>query len=501
MDLLSKIIRPFSIKHGTSFRKFHIGLGKSESELKLYDWLVGGKHSSLEIQLMFYPNGNKHAYEKIRKGLMQSMVDYIGYKAFTDEHSPRKSLFTLNFCLDMMLAEEYDVVTHFMKKTESQAVKDFQLEILDTLYKFQLDHVKYFDIDVEELQKKKRSNKRKLKARDDKREALALVNLKLEQAKKVVDIQDPAIIIDGVLNELKFTKEELLNPDLIFNLIATYRNAIASTNGYVLLEPYVKMHYDRLLAANAFGKGQKDAHLGFIYILAHTDFREYKFQEGLQKLSEMPGILPISKFKKSKYYPKYVALNTAIAYCTGHNTEAIRDLKSILNSNLPDIRDRANMELNYAVGLAGADDHKGAIEVLLEMAKMDAVYKVKMGPKFMFTKNLIMLLTYYDLGKKETALALLKQLRHDFSKFLRKPEYERVRKFLKIILRMCNGTVDVKSIAFRKSLGKTGLASSATDDIQIVGIFSWLKAKMTGRKHYTVFVERVNETMQMVKGD
>lgn len=37
------------------------------------------------------------------------------------------------------------------------------------------------------------------------------MNIELEKAKKLVETQDPAIIMDGVLDELKFTKDELLN--------------------------------------------------------------------------------------------------------------------------------------------------------------------------------------------------------------------------------------------------------------------------------------------------
>jgi tetratricopeptide (TPR) repeat protein len=273
------------------------------------------------------------------------------------------------------------------------------------------------------------------------------------------------------------------------------RSAFASTKGYQKLEPFIVRLYTSLHRSQAFGKSDLVYEISFLYMIAHTLYRNRKFDEAEAWLDKIALQLPAKQLKSLDLYSKIIALRAAIACYQGKNSFAVQYMEKALDSRSDqlDWNEKLNMQLNLAVYYFIEEKFKKANNTLLAIGHSNNWLEENMGKEWRFKKNMIELIVQYELGNVEEAFSKLKGMKRYFAKFLGHPSYKNASIFMGFIDEMIQDPEIVKTSAFHKKVEKAGQNwGEMKYDIQAITFFSWLSSKMQQRSYYQLLLDEVN---------
>jgi len=497
MSQLNQLIARLTKKEQSGFMRWLKRNSGESQELKLFRILAKNpKTQRAELMNAFYDVPNRNGFDAIRKRLIRLIEQQIILWMADPTKSQLGCILSNMMISEFFLPREADQLMQvYVTDAEKLALKNQHFDVLDGIYSYQIRHEHLVGISRKEINLKRLKNTPFFEKKRLLETANSDIRNELELAKKNGDVLNAKEISNRVMNRLKLSEAEMNIPQFQFSQLSLIRNGLKSTKEYDQLEPLIIERYDRLIKANAFQKEDAQHQLGFLYMLAHVNFRNRKFDTAMAYTLEMESLLDLDTISFNNHFLKCNSLLASLYSFTGNNIKGIEILEEALEDNAGSwfMSERLNMELNLVVFYFQSKDYKKSNRLLNRLEREYVNNIPRMGVEWSFKKDLIRLIVLLEIEDQDRAISFRNQMKDTYRKFLKNPRYRDAAMFFNYIGKVALNSDVVKSKQFR--LRVKSAAESWTQlksDIQAVTFFCWLKAKIQGREYYEVLVKELN---------
>lgn len=504
MDHLDPLIDILDADEKNLFSSHLKKSSRENNEIKLFNLITDGvERSPNEIIRKIYGKVDpsaadmSNAYHSLRKRLMSRIFQFIKTRMMSGDLSDHAQMpGTLAVCDMFIHRERVFLAKHFLKKAEKTASLYRQYDMLDLMYNFQLTHAHALGLDLNDVMTKSLHNARKIEIHRKLNFAAALIRDKLDEVRSHGHTLDPESVTKLVLDQLQIEESDACEPAFQFRILSIYRTAMISVRDYYDLEIYIESRYNKLKADLAFTKADQQTEQGFLFYLAHAQYRNRKFLSAEKTLKMAEMLISDKSFRANPFYLKMITLRAAMAANSGHNHVALELMAQHIHivRKLTDSREQMNLILNYCVYCFNANDFKAASTLMREIDDIMRTSRMNMGKEWIFKKRMIHLIIRIELDSFDEVEKLMKGIKEDYAEFFKNPFYERAGIFLKLIEEYLKDPMRVSDPEFIHKVRNSGLAwPGPKEDIQAITFFCWLLSKMMKRPYYVTLMERMRE--------
>jgi len=502
MDYLKAIIQTLSTDDKKQFRSF-LARQKSKKKRKdvaLFQILAETKNykSHQIIQKLYPEKPNREGYHALRKRLIRELTKFIWLKR-TDNDTTTASVITGYITLSEYLFHKNSEATawHFIRKAEDIARKNEQFELLNRVYLLQLEFGdSEFADETDLIIQKKKANQQF--AQEDERAitALALVRREMRERRRSGRFKNIREIIQKILADYQLHEAVVRRPKLLHGFISAVRSAHLASKEFLDFEPFVIQKYREVEAIAGFSKPNHFYKLRLLYMITHILYRNKKFEEAEQYLTEFHENL--TQYDQNYYaffYLKYQTLRAAILHFREKNEVSVQICEELFwrPKYKLSTSDLLNIQLNLIVYYFTANQFRDCHKLFLELNRSDKFYLEKAGTEWLLKKYLIEALTQYEIGNPDIALKILKNSKRFFADFFEEhPKFEIIRLFLNYLQKFIDERQGFGRKFFENEVRENvTLVSPEAEDLQAMGFYSWMRAKVLKRNYYDVLLDTV----------
>ncbi len=501
-DQIRDIIQTFSKEEKREFRAFinRQRTKKNRKDLRLFDLFCEEKeYKPQQIIAKVFPNSNSNAYHSNRKRLLKHLMDFVMIKRMDDDTTSASRIMALIALVGYLFDhKKQHTAWAFLFKAEMLALNNDQFDLLDNIYNLQIQNaVDSQSPPLEKILEKWRLNK-KLADEDERAEiAASIIKIKLAEFKSSPVKLDIHEFVNATLKEYNLENAIIERPRMLYRFMSMIRGLVLATKEYYDFESLLIYHYEKVNREIGFEKKDHLFKLHLLYMISHVLYRNRKFDKALEYLSQFEE--NIYQFRKSYFdlfYPKYVLLMAAVRSYQGYNSESIALLEKVLakDKNRLDTKQRMNMHLNLAVYFFQQDEFRKSNQVLIQLGHTDNWFKKSMGAEWLARKNLIEIITQYELGHVDIVENRIRSFKKQHEKLMKLKTYQRIQTFIGFIEDCINNPDWVSSDDYENHVNNTiKRLPLQREDILAMAFYCWLKSKMLKKPYYQVLVEVVNE--------
>ncbi|MFN6377641.1 MAG: hypothetical protein ACK4WD_00095, partial [Flavobacteriales bacterium] len=398
----------------------------------------------------------------------------------TDEDNPSRTI-----AMGLFFLENGDDqgAARFFQRAATLAEKRRDYALLDLIYSLMIEESVRLGTDLNEIILKWQQNSEKRMLDQRLKIAAGLIKKRLHEARITGFPLDPDATTKEIFTVIDLRDEAILIPDFMLRVVEMIRSAVISAKDYARFESFILRVYKRLEEKKAFAKNDKTKPV-FYYIIAHSLYRNRKFQESekwLQRLESEHGLSI-----------RAIQLRAATLTYLGRNEESITMIKSTIASKDRRIttQDLLNMTLNLSVYYFQSEDYKRAHQSLMKIGQTDSWLEKKMGKEWRFKKNMIEVIVHYELGNIDIAWSRILSMERYFEDFFKHPAYQRARIFMKFIKVLITHPERATDADFALDVQQANMAwPDHKEDTQAMTFFCWLKSKMIRKPYYEVLLQ------------
>ena len=293
MQPLDCLLATLSPKNRTDFKKWIVAQGHSKKDLKLFDVLIKYSHlTPAALVRKVYRAPKMEAYTSARRRLHAKLIDFLIIVETNDDISQAgRTAGLLLIALRCMRHKQESATVHYLKLAEKLAREAKQLGLLDQILYLHIKHSEHLNQDVSEMILRWEENTRDLQSFRQIEIAFAEIRSQLRKAKQEGKVMNVDTIIHDVFNRFKITRQQASDPDAMLRLIGIGRAAYISVKEYRKLEPFIERFYFRFKKAGVFVPSLAHCELDYLYLLAHTYYRNCKFDKAQLFLDQMEVLL------------------------------------------------------------------------------------------------------------------------------------------------------------------------------------------------------------------
>ncbi len=502
MDFLKATIHTLSADEKRQFQTF-LARQKNKRSRKDVDLFVILSESkdykpTQLIQKLYPASPNREGYHALRKRLIQELTKFIWLKQ-TDNNNTTSSkimgYLTLSEYLFQKKSEE--TAWHFVRKAEEIAQKNEQFELLNRVYLLQLEFSESEFADDTQLIIQKKASNQKL-AQEDERAiiALALVRQEIRERKKSIKFKKIGEIISQILADYQLDEAVIRRPKLLHGFISAVRSVHLASKEFIDFEPFIIKKYDEIEKNGGFSKPHHFYKLRLLYMITHILYRNKKFVQAEIYLIEFYQNLTTHE---QDFYPffylKYETLRAGILHFREKNQEAIQVCEALFYApkHKLSVSDLLNVQLNLIVYYFTAERFKDCNKLILQINRSDKFYAEKVGMEWLLKKYLIEALTQYEIGNPDVALKILKNTKRLFANFFEEhPRFDTIRVFLNYLQQFMDERQEFGRKFFEHEVRENVILISAeAEDLQAMGFYAWLRAKVLKKSYYEVLLDTV----------
>jgi tetratricopeptide (TPR) repeat protein len=477
------------------FREFSGKKGKKNIELQLFELsLKNPDAAAQELMEALYGKANRSAYKSTQLRLTEKLLDYYFILTGSDITRPRDIFRDLAVGMHLIKRSAWRPAAHCLFRAEQVALERRQYELLETIYSYQTQYTDELGIDVNVLLIKVRMNRQRYESWSNLNMTFALIRKKHREA---VNSGKP-LKRDEVLAELKAayhpTIEEANDPAFMHQYWSLIRKVALSIKSYKLFERVLSRVYRRLKSAKAFLPTDAEFELGFLYMLAHAQFRNARFEQSMHTLDQAVELSRSLELAPMKITRKLNSLRASILNGVGRVQEAIPLIEDMLKNKSKHDHDPEflNMQLSLAAYQYNAREYKPAVRTLNSLLGDKPHLTKLMGTEWRFKLEMFELISYYDRGMVDESLTQMQRIRAYYKDFFRAEEYARVEIYLGFVERMIKDPQCVTTEAFRQDVKSAQLnLRNDEEDIQAIAFYCWLTSKMFNRDYYDVLLNAI----------
>jgi hypothetical protein len=501
-DDLQAIVHSLSENEQKEFRKFiqRNRFKVNRVDLDLFDLFVREEEFDKEeiLHKLYGDEPNKNAYHSVRKRLVKHLNEFIYLRQIDSDES-----------LEAEISKNLILVRHLfthnltklawknLKKSERLAERAELNVQLQLIYDLQIEHynTQYLQLSLDDLVKKRMQ----IASLADDDQKLKIVGSFVKQELAKVKIQavdlDLERILDLLLNTFEMSDTLFRRPKLRYNFILIARGIILANKEFYSFEEYVIQNYQKILASGYFDK-KPSYHLNILYIIAHTLYRNKKFDEAIRYLREMKvNFDQVNKGVFNRFIPKYYLLLAACEDFKGVNQDAISILEELIKFPFLRKEDELNAKLNLSIYHFQKGAVKEANRILIMMGKTDGWLDKNIGVEWRIKKNLIEIIYQYEMGNFEIAYDRSVALERNEQPLFKSEKYVRIATFLSLIKWMIDHPNEIDSVSFFNRVEESfEWVGNDKEDLQAMGYYAWLKAQMTKQTFYAVMLDLMRKS-------
>jgi len=478
-----------------SFVKSSVNKDNSKLE-KVFELMYQGYSSEKIGQLIYgsYPNSGYYA---LRKRLYYLILNYIAYeknKELNNEENDIQLFFVAgkNLILNKSYKLGFECLGKALEKAKKNEFNAATIEILMEL--IQVAHLNS-SINLQTLI----NDFEKYKDLQHKQNIISIAYAEVKQKMNYFFLNS---IKSSALKEIEevFKKYELsIEKDLNYRTL--YQLGQLSLAKSTVTKSFVKELIDfEAKIKNIFqSKEPKNSNqwifkLKLLYLLASSNYRAKRFTKSNLYINQIiKSTNSINVAISKEFYFKVIVLKTLNTNYLGRNEEAFTILDKLLSTSKL-VKINKNWLDGYGV-LSLILFHGSKYKDILKLyssryRKSDLYYLKANGLEWVMRKNLILILTLYELGKIEEAEKTLNDFKTEYQVFLKKNQ--RVFFFLMCIEKVISNPFQVKNFHFHKFVeSKLEKKPRYEEDIFVLSFFAWLKSKMFEENIYKTTIDIV----------
>jgi len=501
MDNLRAIIRTLSPNQQKDFRQFlqRNKQMKKRKDMELFELLSAQQHlDKKEVLHRLYGTSNassKNAYHTIRKRLYKSISEFLYLQSVDLDHSKSNEVVKSLLMIEHLLAHQLlDIAWKYLTKEEEVAIQHELNKELVLIYDIQIRNFStiFSKRSLEEII----ALRIKANALFQEEEKLKMIGAMVRQKLEEVILKGEEIDLQLMTDQfiLQFELENALfdRPKLFYDFVFITRAVVLSKKEYPSFERFVLHAYKKLNRSNYLSDHPKK-HLALLYVVAHTLYRNKKFDSCCEYLDLMSEVLDYASVGLYKmYFPKYLLLYAAAENFRGNLDFSIELLSQTLSIDYLEKQDRLNGTLNLSVYYFERGEFKKANEVLLNIEHTDQWLQKVMGKEWRLKKMIIEAINYYELAHVDLAYDRIESIQRIFADLLKTDRYQKVGVFLKIIKDYFNDPAMVQSEAFYERVESSfEWVGVAHEDLQEMAYYAWLKSKMINASFYKTLINLI----------
>lgn len=501
MDRIQKILSTFSKPEVREFRVFinRMKNKRNRKDLELFNVMVNELQAPEKCYLeKFKQAQNAKAYHALRLKLLGHIMDYLYLKGINSDNRPVSQMHGyISLANHLFDHSQPQQAWHYLRKAEVLAENLEQYETLNLIYNLAIkESPGEWAPPLKETLRKRKANK--LLADENERIAIAQSITKerlMEVRTQGKELNFEKIIVQ-ILDRFELQQTIQKRASMLYQIMSIFRNAIIATKEYYLFETFVIGHYKRFALNTGFAKNDLRYKANLLYMIAHTLYRNKKFNESQGYLDQMHLELPgLTKANAERFYVNYASLSAANLLFSGNLHEAISTLETLKGKlrNSAYIEYSLNNQLNLAIYFFYKEAYSRANSELLQFEHSNAWYEKKMGIEWVLRKELLTVLLQYEMGNDDIALNRIRALLRNF-KIIEKPNFLRVKVFLGLVKAITEEPQKANSSAFINRVEASfDWVPMVQEDLQAVIYYAWLKSKMVQLPHYDTLLQLTGE--------
>lgn len=500
MDSICEIIQTLSKGDVNEFSSF-INRQKQKTNRKdLELFLLFVKHGELpqnEIIKRLYPSGNTAAYHALRKKLLKHLSDFIFFKQLRNDDTTETQVSALvsmaRYLSDFAL---YKQAWRNLIKAEQMADKAELYALANQIMRVQLEMpLLLLKKDIGEILECKKYYLQ-MAIEDDRADtAYKIIQHHLERYKTDVNASDVKTVIEQTLIEYQLDHTVSKRPSVVYRLMSIARSAAKSQKDYYSFEPLIMGYYHQIDKADRASVLDNVYMARIQYMIAHTLFRNKKFEKSLEYLSVLRKQLKVlSRIEYKRLLPKFTQLYCATRFFTGHISEAIRIADAALMEKLnPSVTDILNLKLNQAIYHFFNEDYKKAARILSSIGHSNAWCAKVAGVEWVIKKDILDIYIQFELGNLDIASNKLRGLLRQKQLFDKLPQLDRVKTYLQLVAQVVDDpSVAQSSSFFNKVEDDFDWIPIEQEDLHATVYYAWLKAKIVNQSPYSVLLSLIS---------
>jgi len=498
MDDLREIIQTLEEDDKKEFRHFlnRVRQKGNRKDVALFNILQEEKeYKAGEIIQKLYGGKGKEAYYALRKRLNEQITDFVVLKIKRDDSTAISSVMGyLNLSQYLYDQKRRRLAYKYLEKARLLAEEIEHYELLNAVYNLLIDKKEWrSDSELKKMITLHGKNKTKLEQDEKINQANGIIKYKLIQYQKETKTIDFNKLTSKVFSDFGLTNDVLVSPKVLHKLMSLSRNTIIAKKDFNSFEPFVIGKYKELLKQGSFTDKVVFYQMGILYFIAHTLYRNKKFEDAKEYLKQFKTCLEgAGNTYFVFYYPKLMHLTAAISVFSNNLLNAQNCLDELLENkrlNL-DHSDRLNIIVNRGINHFLLGDLASAHKVLLSIYHTDKWCEKVMGKEWVLKKNLMEIILYFDMDKTEVAESRLRSVERTYSSMFKHPMYKRVKGFLSLIKFVIMNPNEASSEKFQVVVEEAiDWKPFEQEDLQAMGFYAWLKSKMQNRNMYEVWME------------
>lgn len=502
MDAIREIIHTLTDEEQKEFRHFAQRQRKrtQRKDLELFDLFKKKEvlKPAAVITKLYGTTAKKEAYHGLRKRLLKQLTDYIVLRNLeTDSAAVSSAMGQLSLARYLFDQRSEELAWKYLQKAEQLATESEQYDLLNAIYNLQIEKSAILpDLDLDHLIQQQRHNK-KLADEDERANmANALVKRELLRMRREGEDIDFAAVIDRQLSAFNLKEAMTERPKLLFNLISMSRSAILVKKDFYNFEPFLIRNYERLEKEIGFTARQQNYRLSFLYMIAHTLYRNKKFDRSISYLDQLNELIQKEgKAYFSLHYANYTQLYAANLFFKGELESATTLLLGLLEDKKVRLQteDQLNITVNLGIYYFHHNTLKKAHAMLLSIYHTDKWCEKVMGKEWVLKKNLMEVLLYYDMEHTEVAESRMRSIERNYAHLLDQPVYQRVKVYMALVRQLIFNPETIRTLAFEERVeGSFQWVPVEQEDIQAMAFYAWLKSKMIKKPFYDTLLDLVS---------
>jgi hypothetical protein len=348
-------------------------------------------------------------------------------------------------------------------------------------------------LNVQRLIEQKNEAKSYLDREEKLIDTLAIARNKIQQFKTTAQSQSLVSLIKETKKEINTNHPSFyLHPKQVANYLDLIRGSLLYNRDIRELEPIAIELYNRTKEKGGFSVYTLEHQLRILYLLSHSLYRNQKLEDCLVYIEETEALLIKSgQARFHHYFAKTTALKSSIYFLTNQLTKSINVIEEFLNDSLKITKeDELNLKLNLLTYYAYDKQYKTANRFLIQMHHSDGWYRKLMGQEWLFKKNSIEMLLYFEMGKDDIALNRINSIIKANNDLTELSQYKGVVYYLKLFKNYIEDPTRVTESDLLTISNKSNVVS-LDNEIKKTAFYSWFLAKVKNEDPYECLLHTI----------
>jgi hypothetical protein len=491
---LTDIIHKLSKEEQAKFSNFIKKSGKSKQSRKyeLFKLILDEKFPAREFPKRIYGKENKVAYHQLRKRLFDDLIKFIALERFNSEEEQLLEITQLILAgKHLIINKNYASGFKLLYKAEEKSIAESDSESLNEIYNLLIQFSHYNpEIDLENTIKKLERNRVLMIEESNLNMAYASVKeIFHTYHQKGIEVNFDEILSD-VFHRFQISEKSGNNFKTLYQLVQIVAANANVTKEYHMVAPFVLERYSKISQKEEEQNRYVFFHVKLLYFIANVLFREKRFEESNQFLSNMEKLLSAHTSYQKVFETKILVLKALNTNYQGNNSAAEKIIEEALHSKSETSKDYLDAMVVSSMIYFHQKNYKKVKSIYSKLRATDTWYIKKMGVNWLMNKNLIEILTHIELENLDYVDSRLESFLNKHEEYLNHDQRARTYlQFLKISYQHPSKvqTEEFKSNFFNSVEKKPRLQ----EDIYVLSFLAYLKAKMLGKETYETTLELV----------